>query len=74
MKATVKLFATLRQARGKVIEMEITENTVVRDLLNQLSIENEEIAILLVNGKDGKFDQKIYEGDIISLFPPVGGG
>ena len=33
-----------------------------------------DVAILLINGIDGKLDSKLKENDRLSLFPPVGGG
>ncbi|MFW6017017.1 MAG: MoaD/ThiS family protein [bacterium] len=37
-------------------------------------IEEEEASILYVNGRDARLDQVLEEGDVISIFPPVGGG
>ena len=34
----------------------------------------EEVAILLINGFHSKPADSVKDGDIISLFPPVGGG
>ncbi len=44
------------------------------DVINELDIFEEDVAILLVNGRDGEFDQELREGDVVSVFPPVGGG
>ena len=44
------------------------------DVIAILGIEKSEVAILLVNGRDGQFDKPLLEGDLIALFPPVGGG
>ncbi len=71
---TVKFFATFRQGRGKIINIEVEQKSTVKEALDKVEIEPEEIAILLVNGRDGKADQLLEDGDTISLFPPVGGG
>ncbi|HBT49286.1 MAG TPA: hypothetical protein DEA61_05585 [Caldanaerobacter subterraneus] len=34
----------------------------------------EAVAIFLINGLDGKLDNPLNDGDVISLFSPVGGG
>ena len=74
MKLEVRLFATLREGRGKLLEMELEANTTVSEVLNALKIKQQDVALLLINGKDGNFDTRLSEGDYLSLFPPVGGG
>ena len=74
MKITVKLFATLREGRGKILEREYHEGTKIRDILKDLKIEEKEVAILLKNGISSKMDIIPSCGDYLSIFPPVGGG
>lgn len=74
MKIKVKLFATFREGRGKEVFFDIQSGKQVKDILELLGIKEEEIAILLVNGRDAKIDQILSNEDYISLFPPVGGG
>lgn len=55
--------------------MEINkENITPRHILEELNIKVEEVAILLINGRDGMADTLLKDGDVLSLFPPVGGG
>lgn len=70
----MRLFATLRQGRGKVLSMEVPDGVVVRELIDTLEILHHEIAILLVNGRDASLKHELRDGDAISVFPPVGGG
>ncbi|MFV3012914.1 MoaD/ThiS family protein [Clostridium botulinum] len=75
MKIEVRLFAYFREGRDKKYFMEINkENTTPRHILEELNIKVEEVAILLINGRDGKVDTLLKDGDVLSLFPPVGGG
>lgn len=74
MKINVRLFATLRDGRGKLLDLEVREGSTVLDVLEMLKINQDEIAILLVNGRDGGVDVQLVDGDNLSLFPPVGGG
>ncbi len=74
MRVTVKLFATFRQGRQKVMEMELPDGATTENVLKGLEIKKSEVAILLINGRDGQLDRSLVEGDIIALFPPVGGG
>ena len=74
MKITVKLFATFRDGRDKIQIFELEEGKTPKDVIAVLGIQESEVAILLVNGRDGQFDKPLLEGDLIALFPPVGGG
>lgn len=73
MKYEIRLFATFRNGRDKKMHVEMSHATP-RRLLSSIGIEEDEVAILLVNGRDAKFDDILKEGDYLSVFPPVGGG
>jgi molybdopterin synthase sulfur carrier subunit len=70
----VKLFATFREGRQKEVIFNYFEGINGRYILDKLDIKEEDVAIYLVNGLDGKIDNPLNDGDTISLFPPVGGG
>ncbi len=75
MNVEVKLFATFRNGRFKKKNIEIDEkDTKVLDLLNELGIKEEEVALIIVNGIHSNVDRKLEEGDTLALFPPVAGG
>ena len=74
LKITVKLFATFRDGRQKVLDMNLLDTATPQSIIDVLGIDQADVAILLVNGRDGKFDTLLVEDDIVSLFPPVGGG
>lgn len=74
MKIKTRLFATLRNNRGKEVEVEVAAGATVKEIIDVLSIKRDEVALLLINGRDGSFDTVLTETDYISLFPPVGGG
>jgi sulfur-carrier protein len=74
MKVKLKLFATLREGREKIIDLDLSEGTVIEQVLKRYDIEKSEIAICLINGRDAEFDRELADGDTLSLFPPVGGG
>jgi molybdopterin converting factor small subunit len=71
---TVRLFATFRDGRQKVLELNLPEPATPQSVIDKLGIDQAEVAILLINGRDGKLDTILMENDTISLFPPVGGG
>ena len=70
----VRLFAGLRQGRQKIYQMESDTIKNVQDIMDRLSIDRKEVNILLINGFHQKPETQVKDGDIISLFPAVGGG
>jgi sulfur-carrier protein len=74
MRITVKLFATFRNGRFKIEEQQRPEGTVCRGVVLDLGLTEEEIGIILVNGRHVTLDYLLKEGDTLSLFPLVGGG
>ncbi len=70
----VRYFATLRKDNKKKEVLILEDELTTGELVDDLQIPREEIAILLVNGIKSGFDVSIKDKDIISLFPPVGGG
>ena len=70
----VRVFATLRQGREKVTLLPAEGITCAADILSRMNIPAEEVSILLVNGFHQKPETPVKDGDILALFPPVGGG
>lgn len=70
----VRVFATLRQGRDKITFLPPEGITCAADILRQLDIAPQEISILLINGFHQKPETPVKDGDIVALFPPVGGG
>jgi molybdopterin converting factor small subunit len=74
LKIKVRLFATLREGRGKEVFLDLEKPVNPSKIIEELNISKEDVAILLINGRDGNFDQELVEEDYVSIFPPVGGG
>ena len=74
MKVTVKLFASLRKDRFAVEERDYREGATVGHILVSLHIPEKEAAIIFINGRHGEPDSTLKEGDLLAIFPPVGGG
>ncbi|GAB6174283.1 MoaD/ThiS family protein [Paradesulfitobacterium aromaticivorans] len=74
MRVLIKLFATFREGRFKSEEWELPPGTTVTEVLVKLNVKPEEVSIQLVNGRDAAAGQILEDGDVIALFPPVGGG
>ena len=43
-------------------------------LLEQLGIPLQEVALVMVNRRPARLDQKLHQGDLVGLFPALGGG
>jgi len=80
MIVNVKLFATLRSYGptdvdiGESFEISLENEAVVAGLLQKLKIPKKEAKIIMINGINSELGDKLSEGDIIAIFPPVGGG
>ncbi len=70
----VRFFATLREGRGKAAAFPPEAASTAGELLRLCGIEPSQVAILLINGFHAKPGDPVKDGDLISLFPPAGGG
>lgn len=74
MDLRVRLFATLRQGRGKEVTVPLRPGGTGHDLIAALDIPTEEVSIYLIDGHSCKLDMALNEENVVSIFPPVGGG
>lgn len=74
MKVTVKLFAQFRYNRFLVEERQVPETVSCLDIVLSLGITEEEIGVVLINGRHAQLTCMLKEGETVALFPLVGGG
>ena len=74
MEVEIRLFAGLRDGRFKRRSSTLAEGTRLRDVVRELSIAEQEVSLPLVNGEYSPLDRELRGGDVVSLFPAVGGG
>lgn len=74
MKLTVKLFAYFRDNRFVAEVQEYPETITVGEIVDRLRIDRDDIGITMLNSKHCTFEDKPVEGDILAIFPMVGGG
>ncbi len=74
MHIKIKLFATLRKDRFDTDQREYPAGTTIFDILKDLSISENEAAIVFVNGRHAGPDHVMLDDDTLSIFPPIGGG
>jgi thiamine biosynthesis protein ThiS len=84
MKVTLKLFATLtgllpaEGRRAGLVELELAPETTVGALIDQQRLPRRLCTLVLINGvfvdpeeREGRI---LAEGDVLAIWPPVGGG
>ena len=79
MRVTVKLFATLARFKsdakaGRAFEVDLPEGATVQDLIDTLKIPPEETHIVFINNSIQEPGKNLKDGDVVGMFPPVGGG
>ena len=74
MKITVKLFATFRTGRFSVEERDYPAGTTVGQVVAGLELATADLGIIMVNSRHVKLERELVEGDILALFPLLGGG
>jgi len=73
---TVKLFAQYREGHFKWEQRVYPKGTTVEGVIIETGIPVEQfpIGVIMVNGRHFDENYIIQDGDIVSLFPKVGGG
>lgn len=74
MDIRVKLFANLRIDNEKEMNMSLPQGSTPKDIIERLGIQQEDAAIIMINGRSKDLLTIIEENDTVSIFPPVGGG
>ena len=81
MKVRVKYFSIHRDMTDKTEEeIQLDQEATLKDLLSRL-IESyprlkdaKDYTVISINGNFAEERSKLKEGDVVALFPPVGGG
>ena len=75
---TVKLYAYLRDNRGKQVTMEYRENLTIQMIADELSLDLDDVSIVICDGKDDipskMKDLVVHDNATVHFFPPVAGG
>ncbi len=74
MVVTVRLFATLQEGRFVEAPRDYPPGASIATVVKDLSITDEDIGVIFVNGRNAELDRVISPGDVVSIFPPIGGG
>ncbi|MFV0436568.1 MAG: MoaD/ThiS family protein [Desulfopila sp.] len=74
MRVTIKLFAYFRDNRFREENRDVASRTQVIDIVGGLGIDQEEVGVLMINSRQCTMETELQEGDILAIFPVVGGG
>lgn len=74
MKLTIQLFATFRTGRFKEAQKDFTDDLTLGQVVAELGIAEGEIGMALVNGRHASMGQGLSDGQVLALFPLLGGG
>jgi len=77
MEVTVKLNSILKRhcknPEGKV-KMTVEEGTTIKEVLKKLSLIEGETGVVILNSKLALENTVLNDGDVLELYPVVGGG
>ena len=74
MKVKIKLFATLREGLFEEEVRQYNPETNVGQILDDLNIPEGEVKVVFVNNRHAGIDRELRDGDVLAIFPPIGGG
>ena len=80
MQITIRLLASYRrylpqgQDGAPEYGRQVTNGTAVGAVLDELPIPPGDVYTFFVNGRHAERDQPLQEGDVLAIFPAVGGG
>lgn len=74
MQITIQLFATFRNGRFKEEHRTFTDGIPISLVLAELGIAENEIGMVLVNGRRASTEQELNDGQVLAMFPLLGGG
>jgi len=63
-----------RGAFGSVVEMRVPSGTRIRDVIDMLELPQGDVGIISRDGAMVKKDAEVRDGDVLWLYPPIGGG
>ena len=74
MQMIIKLHGVFRIGRFKEMSRDYPPGTRVRQVLDDLTIPEQLLGIVLINGEHAGSDDLLREGDVLSLLPFLDGG
>ena len=79
VRITIKLFAGLQKylppgGRGSSAPLDLEPESTIADVIAKLGLPIEAAKLKLVNSTHAQLEAELHDGDVLAIFPPVGGG
>ena len=71
---TIKLFASFQRGRFVIETRAYPESSTVGEIVDELAIPRSEVGVMMVNGRNVEPDHRPADGDVLAIFPVIGGG
>ncbi len=71
---TIKLFASFQRGRFAIETRAYPESPTVGEIVDELEIPRPEVGVMMVNGRNVEFDDRLADGSVLAVFPVIGGG
>jgi hypothetical protein len=72
MRVKIEVSSSLKKFMQGVKELEFENHTIsVKEILKYCPIPEDEVGIIIINGKKSYYDSIISNGDEIKLYPPI---
>jgi molybdopterin converting factor small subunit len=70
----VKLFANFQRGRSAAETRSYAALPTLGEIVDELGIPRAEVGVMMVNGRNAEFGDQPAEGDVVAIFPVIGGG
>ena len=70
----LKLYLPNPDIAGDTQTIDLKNDATVKDVMMELGIPLDMPKVIMLNEKQGKLEDKLKDGDRVTIFPPVGGG
>ncbi len=80
MKIEIRLLTQLKpylpnpDIAGDTQIIDLKNDATIKDVIMELGIPLDMPKVIMLNEKQGKLEDKLKDGDRVTIFPPVGGG
>jgi molybdopterin converting factor small subunit len=75
MEITIKLFAYFRDGRFKEAASRFFDHgTTPEEVITSLGIDLDDVGVVMVNNRHAAMDYCLQQGDVLAIFPKIGGG
>ncbi|MEL7649506.1 MAG: MoaD/ThiS family protein [Sedimentibacter sp.] len=70
MEIEIRLYTGMFKSMRMILDNEVE----IVDVLDKVGVKKEEVEFVTVNGCCKELDERIKDGDILTIFPPLAGG